>query len=98
MTEIDKVVWSEGMFLRPQHFQQHDRYIENRIQERCANLCPYAWGLTELKIDEDLLSLGKFALTACRGILPDGTPLAIREDDGAPAVLDVPKEAKNAVV
>jgi len=98
MTDNDKVVWSEGMFLRPQHFQQHDRYIENRIEARCVNLRPYAWGLTEVQIDEDLLSLGKFALTACRGILPDGTPFAIGEDDGAPAVLDVPKEAKNAVI
>ena len=23
-----KVVWSEGMFLRPQHFQQQERYLE----------------------------------------------------------------------
>ncbi|WP_447531943.1 hypothetical protein, partial [Pseudomonas aeruginosa] len=28
MSLDSKVVWSEGMFLNPQHFQQQDRYIE----------------------------------------------------------------------
>ncbi|MCP6146127.1 hypothetical protein, partial [Pseudomonas aeruginosa] len=27
MSWNNRVVWSEGMFLRPQHFQQHDRYL-----------------------------------------------------------------------
>jgi len=27
-----KVVWTEGMFLRPQHFQQQERYLESFTQ------------------------------------------------------------------
>jgi CheY-like chemotaxis protein len=33
MSENNKTVWSEGMFLRPQHFQQHDRYLETLVRE-----------------------------------------------------------------
>ncbi|MEY4209827.1 MAG: hypothetical protein RLZ92_205, partial [Pseudomonadota bacterium] len=35
MSINNKIVWSEGMFLRPQHFQQHDRFIERFIDGRC---------------------------------------------------------------
>ena len=35
MTISNKVVWSEGLFLRPQHFQQQDRYFERYIDGRC---------------------------------------------------------------
>ena len=35
MTISNKVVWSEGLFLRPQHFQQQDRYFEHYIDSRC---------------------------------------------------------------
>ena len=29
---IHKVIWQEGMLLRPQHLQQNDRYFEDRIK------------------------------------------------------------------
>jgi type VI secretion system protein ImpJ len=28
MSAYNKVLWSEGLFLRPQHFQQQSRFIE----------------------------------------------------------------------
>ena len=31
MSWYSKVVWSEGLFLRPHHFQQSDRYLENLL-------------------------------------------------------------------
>jgi type VI secretion system protein ImpJ len=27
MTENNRIVWSEGLFLRPQHFQQQERFL-----------------------------------------------------------------------
>ena len=74
MTWRNRVIWSEGMFLRPHHFQQHDRYLENLLESRCAPMKAYSWGITDFKIDNDLLSQGKIALSVCQGILPDGTP------------------------
>ena len=32
--EMLKVVWQEGMLLRPQHFQQNDRYFEHQLKSR----------------------------------------------------------------
>jgi len=98
MSENNKVVWSEGMFLQPHHFQQHDRYIEGLVEARSGHLRPYAWGLTELAVDEQLLALGKFALRQCRGVLADGTPFAVPEETESPVPLEVPDETKNTVV
>src|SRR6266478_9206480 len=77
MSWDNKVIWSEGLFLRPQHFQQADRYIEKLVRSRVAALRPYPWGITELKLNRDMLSLGKFALLEARGVLEDGTPFSI---------------------
>jgi type VI secretion system protein ImpJ len=77
MSWKNKVVWTEGMFLRPQHFQHQDRHSEDWIETRCGPLRPFSWGFTELSIDTNLLSLGKFSIKSCRGVFPDGTPSAL---------------------
>jgi len=88
----NKVIWSEGLFLRPHHFQQHDRYIEHLLNSRCASLQAHSWGITELEIDKNLLSLGKFSITNCKGVLPDGTPFSIPDDAPPPSPLSIPEE------
>jgi type VI secretion system protein ImpJ len=88
----NKVIWSEGLFLRPHHFQQHDRYLEHLLDSRCASLQVHGWGITELEIDKNLLSLGKFSITSCKGILPDGTPFNIPDDAPPPSPLPIPEE------
>jgi type VI secretion system protein ImpJ len=98
MSENNKVVWSEGMFLRPQHFQQHDRYVENFVNNRCHGMQPHGWGFYTLNIDSNLLKIGKLALTACNGILPDGTPFNLPEDDDLPLPLDVPEDIHNEMI
>lgn len=98
MSDSSKVVWSQGMFVLPQHFQQHDRYLENMVNGRCLGLQPYTWGFYTLAIDHNLLKIGKFALTACRGIFPDGTPFHLPEDDPLPLPLDIPENIHNEMV
>ena len=98
MSGNNKVVWSEGMFLRPQHFQQHDRYVENYVNNRCHGLQPYRWGFYSLKIDSNLLKIGKLALNECNGILPDGTPFNLPEDDDLPLPLDIPEDIHNELI
>ena len=34
MTWHNKVIWTEGMFLQPQHFQQHDRFLARQAHLR----------------------------------------------------------------
>ena len=98
MFEYSKIIWSEGMFLRPQHFQQHDRYLENLINSRCMGLQPYRWGFYSLRIDSDLFKIGKLALKECKGIFPDGTPFNLPENDELPLPLDVPEDIHSEIV
>ncbi len=42
-----RVAWREGLFLRPQHFQQQDRFTDALIRARTEPLRPYPWGLVE---------------------------------------------------
>ncbi|MDE2430253.1 MAG: type VI secretion system baseplate subunit TssK, partial [Burkholderiales bacterium] len=51
MNNFSKILWGEGLFLRPQHFQQQDQYHEHRLHEISQALHPYAWGLASLQID-----------------------------------------------
>ena len=98
MAWYDKVVWQEGMFLRAQHFQQQDRYIEHMVQARAAPLQPHPWGVTELSLDRDLLTAGKFAVSSCAGVLEDGTPFDIPGHADPPPPLDLPEGARNMVI
>jgi type VI secretion system protein ImpJ len=98
MSWNNKVVWSEGIFLRPQHFQQHVRYVESYVDSRCHALRGHGWGFGELKLDQQLLTLGKLGIGAARGIFPDGTPFNIPGDDEPPPPLDVPENVHHTVV
>lgn len=95
MSWYSKVVWSEGMFLRPQHFQQQDRYLEALVRQSCGPLHPYAWGVTELALDRETLALGKVGVTTARGLLPDGTPFSIPDSDPPPAPLDIDADVRD---
>ncbi|MFM0626519.1 type VI secretion system baseplate subunit TssK [Paraburkholderia xenovorans] len=98
MSWNNKVIWSEGMFLQPQHLQQHDRYLHALLESRAAGLRPYGWGFTTLKLDDAQLALGKLAIRECAGVLPDGTPFALSADDAPPPGIDIPDDARNALV
>jgi type VI secretion system ImpJ/VasE family protein len=98
MTGKNRVAWREGMFLRPQHFQAQERYFDAHIRARVNSVQPYAWGFTSITIDEDLASLGKFGLLQASGVLPDGTPFSIPEELPPPPPLDVPADARDAIV
>lgn len=98
MSINNRVVWSEGMFLRPQHFQQHDRYIETRIDGRARGVRSYDWGFSALRLDSAQLAIGKIALTHARGIFQDGTPFFCPDDDELPLPLDIPPDTSQEMV
>jgi type VI secretion system protein ImpJ len=98
MSSDNKVVWSEGMFLRPQHFQQFDRYVERLVRGRVDGVRAHSWGVTEVKLNRELLAIGKFAVTSCRGTFDDGTPFSIPDDADHPPPLDVPENTRNCIV
>jgi type VI secretion system protein ImpJ len=98
MTWTNRVVWQEGMFLRAQHFQQQDRWLETLVRGRTAAMRPYPWGVTEMAIDRDLLATGRFALTSATGVFEDGTPFVIPGETDHPAPLELPDSTRNALV
>jgi type VI secretion system protein ImpJ len=85
MNNLRRVAWWKGMFLTPQHFQMHDRYLEDTLQFRFQASHFSNWGVTDLDIDEQRLANGVFAFRRCRGILPDGLPFSIPDVDDPPA-------------
>ncbi|HMD73041.1 MAG TPA: type VI secretion system baseplate subunit TssK [Steroidobacteraceae bacterium] len=98
MSAYNKVLWSEGLFLRPQHFQQQGRYFERLLETRCFALRSHPWGCVELEFERDMLSIGKLALRRAVGVFPDGTPFRIPDDDVAPTPLDVGTQVRDETV
>jgi type VI secretion system protein ImpJ len=98
MSAYNKVLWSEGLFLRPQHFQQQGRYFERLLETRCFALRAHSWGCAELEFENDLLAIGKLGLRRAVGVFPDGTPFRIPEDDPLPAPLDVSMQVRDETV
>src|SRR5947208_15367281 len=98
MTWDNRILWSEGTFLQPQHFQQHDRHLEAQLEQRARVLRPHGYGFLEIALDESLLELGKLALRSPRGVLPDGTPFDCPARDPLPPPLDVPATLRDSLV
>ena len=98
MTWHNKVMWTEGMFLQPQHFQQQDRYAGRQLEGRLASAFPWAWGFVSLQVDEAALLQGRVGLQGVRGVLPDGMAFSVPGDDPAPAAFEVPADARDQVV
>jgi len=98
MSWNNKVVWSEGMLLQPQHLQQHDRFLQAQLEARVASLRAYGWGFSNVQIDPQQLAMGKLSLLAYSGILPDGTPVGLPFDDAMPLPLEIPDDARDLKV
>jgi type VI secretion system protein ImpJ len=81
LTTRHRVIWSQGMFLQPHHFQQEARFVEHLVDTRVRAAEPYAWGFGELVIDEAQLALGRMALARASGVLTDGTPFSMPDGD-----------------
>ena len=98
MSWFSKVVWSEGLFLRPHHFQQNDRYLERQVEGRVAHVTPYPWGFSVLEIDRDLAQQSKFGLRRAAGVLPDGTPFSVPDTSPLPLAIAVPENAAGQTI
>ncbi len=98
MTWHNKVLWTEGMFLQPQHFQQQDRFFARQLSARLSAAQPWPWGFTALQVDEAALLQGKLVIASARGVLPDGLAFAVADDDPAPPAWDVPADVRDEVV
>ncbi|MBI5335220.1 MAG: type VI secretion system baseplate subunit TssK [Burkholderiales bacterium] len=89
MIPSSKVLWGEGLFLRPQHFQRQDAYHEWRLLQMSRLLHPYAWGVRVLKADADALQAGLLRLLELQAVLPDGEMVSAPGEDELPAAVSL---------
>lgn len=81
MKSVQRVVWSEGMFMSPHHLQQQDLYHEQLLDVRLAAMEPYPWGVVTLELDLEALRAGQVQLSRFVGVLPDGLPVSFEAGD-----------------
>jgi type VI secretion system protein ImpJ len=98
MSWYNKVVWSEGLFLRPQLFQQQERYFEYFAHRRSAVLSPFFWGFSHYEIDRESLAFGKLVFKSGAGIFPDGTPFDVPGHTPQPQPLTIGPEHQEQLI
>ena len=81
MRSPQRVIWSEGMFLSPQHLQSLDRFHEALLAVRLGAVAPWAWGAAELQIDPAALAAGQLRVQRFAGVLPGGLWVGFGEGD-----------------
>lgn len=89
MSSRNPVLWHEGLFIKPQHFQQLTKASEAALHQRLSSLNTAFYGFSELQLNQEYLSLGKVAITRARGIMPDGTVFDIPGDLPPPPPLEI---------
>ncbi|OOE44846.1 type VI secretion system-associated protein [Salinivibrio kushneri] len=85
----NRVIWSEGLFIKPQHFQQHQRYSEYLLEERLTSVSKYLYGISELSLNPEYLAFGRIAIERAVGVMPDGTTFRIPQEDVMPDALEI---------
>ena len=98
MSTRHRVIWSQGLFLQPQHFQQQARFFEHLLDARARATGPYGWGFSELVLDEAQLASGRVALIRGHGVLPDGTPFSMPDADALPAAIEIGVDVQSELV
>lgn len=98
MTWQNKVLWTEGMFLQPQHFQQQDRAATRLLNARMSASQGFGHGFATLQVDRAALEQGQFAIASASGVLPDGTPFDIPGIDAAPPALKIGADVRDELV
>jgi type VI secretion system protein ImpJ len=89
MSNPSKVLWGEGFFLRPQHFQQQDQYHETRLRHTAHALHPYLWGVRGLKWDWEALKGNRLRADALSAIFRDGEVVDAPDSDALPPAVDL---------
>ncbi|MFO1064927.1 MAG: type VI secretion system baseplate subunit TssK [Pirellulales bacterium] len=74
------VLWSEGMFLRPHHFQASDRFWNELIGAHGAFDHPYGYGVFSLSVSSEALSAGTLEISGLKMRWKDGSVLLHEAD------------------
>src|SRR5262245_36876987 len=89
MKQLTNVVWSEGMYLGPYHFQVQNRYFEDSVNFANNALCFATYGVIAFEFDVDGLQDGTLSRLHAPCICPDGRHTHLTESNAAPAPRNV---------
>ena len=84
-----RVLWGEGLFLRPQHFQLQDAYHQAQRALSLQLTHPYMFGVIEVQIDHQLLESNLLSFQSIFTALPDGTIYQAPRTDALPKALNL---------
>lgn len=89
MTQHNQVMWYEGMFMLPQHFQYQDAFHQHHQAQATQRATPFYWGVQVLEVDSDALAEGRLQLTRLKLVFPDGTAFDAPQHDLLPPARDL---------
>lgn len=91
-------VWSEGLFLRPQHLQLAGDAAAAALHARFAASVAHPWGLIELTLDEDLAAGAQVGVRRLVAVMPDGEVVAVPGNLPPPPPFDVDDQVRGEIV
>lgn len=85
----NKVLWGEGLLLRPQHFQRQDQYHEQRLHKSIKAVHPYAWGVEQVQVEREALAGGILRILTLALRFQDGELVDAPGADALPDGVDL---------
>jgi len=85
MKQMQKVLWTKGVLLTPQHLQTQDRFLEDTLAFQIASLSQFPWGLSRIEIERESLAGGVVTVSEAAGLFSDGLGFDIPEADATPS-------------
>jgi type VI secretion system protein ImpJ len=89
MKHLSKVVWHEGMYLGPHHFQVQSQSFEDLVHFSTSSLWFAPYGVISCQLDADALKNGILSLVHARGLFSDGLAFQMPDADALPPVLNI---------
>src|SRR5271163_3239988 len=89
MKHLSKVVWHEGMYLGPHHFQVQSQSFEDLVHFSTSSLWFAPYGVISCQLDPDALQNGMLSVVHARGLFPDGLAFQMPDADALPPLLNI---------
>lgn len=99
--KITKPLWARGIFMTPQHFQQQALWEQFANDQIARIASPDAWGVIDVALDTQALSVDRLQIAKLTARLRDGTFIDSETADwlpGARSLADVPANAEAVTV
>lgn len=76
LEETRPVLWTQGLFLQPQHFQISDMVAESRLRTHIRHATPWAWGFRSLDLSHDALLNSQISVNSLNAVFQDGSEVS----------------------